>query len=276
MMTSHPLIILRGNSGCGKTSTARLLQRQLGYGTMLVSQDMVRREILHVKDSKNNPAIQLIYDLCMYGNKVGYTVILEGILSSKKYGAMLRQLLNDFQGDSILKNMRYILLLRGINVGGKNKVSMNDLKAKLEDLGYQNVVTYINSGNVIFDTDDDPTTIKDNIAIILGRFPFTIKHVILTKDEYLGEVSNLPEWWHQPLARTDVLFYTDDIDLEYIKERIGQMPLHDEIVHFGKKAVFWGKYSDSLSIGASFQYECGAEYLNTRRHYLHVLEPVQL
>ena len=97
-----PLIILRGNSGCGKTSTARLLQRQLGYGTMLVSQDMVRREMLRVKDSESNPAIQLIYDLCMYGNKVGYTVILEGILSSKKYGAMLHWLLNDFQGDKLV------------------------------------------------------------------------------------------------------------------------------------------------------------------------------
>ena len=60
MTTSHPLIILRGNSGCGKPSTARLLQRQLGYGTMLVSQDVVRREILRVKDSESNPAIQLI------------------------------------------------------------------------------------------------------------------------------------------------------------------------------------------------------------------------
>ena len=97
-----PLIILRGNSGCGKTSTARLLQRQLGYGTMLVSQDMVRREMLRVKDSESNPAIQLIYDLCMYGNKVGYTVILEGILSNKKYGAMLHRLLNDFQGDKLV------------------------------------------------------------------------------------------------------------------------------------------------------------------------------
>lgn len=96
-------------------------------------------------------------------------------------------------GDSILKSMRYILLLRGINVGGKNKVSMNDLTASLEDLGYQNVVTYINSGNVIFDTDDGLTTIKENVAGILERFPFTIKHVILTKDEYLDEVSNLPE-----------------------------------------------------------------------------------
>lgn len=96
------LIILRGNSGCGKTSTARLLQRQLGYGTMLVSQDVVRREMLRVKDSESNPAIQLMYDLCMYGNNVGYTVILEGILSNKKYGAMLRRLLNDFQGEKLI------------------------------------------------------------------------------------------------------------------------------------------------------------------------------
>lgn len=102
MTDSHPLIILRGNSGCGKTSTAHLLQRQLGYGTMLVSQDVVRREILRVKDSENNPAIQLIYDLCMYGNNVGYTVILEGILSNKKYGAMLRRLLDDFQGEKLI------------------------------------------------------------------------------------------------------------------------------------------------------------------------------
>ena len=102
MTPSHPLIILRGNSGCGKTSTARLLQRQLGDGTMLVSQDVVRREILRVKDIESNPAIQLIYDLCMYGNNVGYTVILEGILSNKKYGAMLRRLLDDFQGEKLI------------------------------------------------------------------------------------------------------------------------------------------------------------------------------
>ena len=148
--------------------------------------------------------------------------------------------------------MRYILLLRGINVGGKNKVSMNDLKVSLEDLGYQYVVTYINSGNVIFDTDDDLATIKDNIATILGRFPFIIKNVILTKNEYLDEVSNLPEWWHQPLARTDVLFYTDDVDPENMKDRISHMPLHDEIVHFGKKAVFWGKYSEKEFLHTSY------------------------
>ena len=155
-------------------------------------------------------------------------------------------------GDSILESMRYILLLRGVNVGGKNKVSMKALTASFEDLGYQHVVTYINSGNVIFDTDDDLATIKENIAIMLGRFPFTIKHVILTKDEYLDEVSNLPEWWHQPLARKDVLFYTDNVDSDDIKDRISQMPLHDEIVHFGKKAIFWGKYSEKEFLRTSY------------------------
>lgn len=45
---------------------------------------------------------------------------------------------------------RYIALLRGINVGGKNKISMKELKAGFEELGFSNVVTYLNSGNVIF------------------------------------------------------------------------------------------------------------------------------
>ena len=155
--------------------------------------------------------------------------------------------------------MRYILLLRGINVGGKNKVSMQDLKASLEEVGYQNVITYINSGNVIFDADDSFASIKSNIIAILGRFPFTIKYTILTKDEYLEEINNLPEWWYQPLARTDVLFYTDEANPEDIQNKISQMPLHDEIVHFGKKAVFWGKYSEK-------------EFLRTAYHKLLIKE----
>ena len=66
--------------------------------------------------------------------------------------------------------MKYVLLLRGINVGGKNKVSMNDLKMNIGELGYQNVVTYINSGNVIFDTDNNTETVKIKIAEMLKFF----------------------------------------------------------------------------------------------------------
>lgn len=50
---------------------------------------------------------------------------------------------------------KYIALLRGINVGGKNKISMPELKKMFEDCGYKDVITYINSGNVIFSCDSE-------------------------------------------------------------------------------------------------------------------------
>jgi uncharacterized protein (DUF1697 family) len=48
--------------------------------------------------------------------------------------------------------MRYVALLRGINLGGVNMMKMADLKAEFEALGFENVKTYINSGNIAFDT----------------------------------------------------------------------------------------------------------------------------
>lgn len=48
--------------------------------------------------------------------------------------------------------MKYIVLLRGINISGKNKISMSNLKEELELLHYNNVKTYLNSGNVIKET----------------------------------------------------------------------------------------------------------------------------
>ena len=51
--------------------------------------------------------------------------------------------------------MRYVLLLRGINVGGKNKVSMADLKKHLTEAGFENTDSYINSGNLFFDSQEE-------------------------------------------------------------------------------------------------------------------------
>lgn len=61
----------------------------------------------------------------------------------------------------------YILLLRGINVGGKNKVSMTELKQCLEAAGYSNVVTYIASGNVIVQTEKSAALVKAEIEKVL-------------------------------------------------------------------------------------------------------------
>lgn len=79
------LIIIRGNSGSVKTTIAKALQHKLGYNVMLISQDIVRREILRVKDGMNNLALPLIEQLLVYGHKNCEFVIVEGILKSKWY-----------------------------------------------------------------------------------------------------------------------------------------------------------------------------------------------
>lgn len=63
---------------------------------------------------------------------------------------------------------RYIALLRGINVGGKNKISMPELKKMFENSGYQDVTTYINSGNVIFSSEtEDRKKLKRSVNLQL-------------------------------------------------------------------------------------------------------------
>lgn len=65
---------------------------------MLVSQDAIRRDILRVKDGPNKPSIKLIHYTVMYGNEIGYDIILEGILARKHYGEMLNSLIDSFEG----------------------------------------------------------------------------------------------------------------------------------------------------------------------------------
>ena len=148
--------------------------------------------------------------------------------------------------------MKYVLLLRGINVGGKNKVAMSDLKDMISKLGYENVITYINSGNIIFDANDNKEIVRVKISHMLETFPFSINKVILTQEEYLDEISNLPEWCSEELFRRDVLFYSDKVDYSVMKERIKMMPLNDEMVHFGKRAVFWGKCNEKNYLSTSY------------------------
>lgn len=81
----HKLIILRGNSGSGKTTIAKELQQAFGSNTMLISQDVIRRDMLRVKDGENTIALPLMEELMRYGRKNSEIVILEGILNSEWY-----------------------------------------------------------------------------------------------------------------------------------------------------------------------------------------------
>jgi len=85
MINQSKIIILRGNSGSGKTTISKKLQKKLGYGTLLISQDMIRREMLYVKDGVDTKAVDLLIQLIMYGKENCTCVILEGILNSDWY-----------------------------------------------------------------------------------------------------------------------------------------------------------------------------------------------
>ncbi|WP_242223812.1 hypothetical protein [Bacillus cereus group sp. BfR-BA-01380] len=90
------LVIIRGNSGSGKSTVAGQLQLLL-EGTLLVPQDVVRRDMLRVKDNIGNLSVELIKQIALYGNgKMNY-VIVEGILSTRKYKTMLMELIETFE-----------------------------------------------------------------------------------------------------------------------------------------------------------------------------------
>lgn len=92
------LIIIRGNSGSGKTTTAKRLQQHLGRGTLLVSQDVVRRDMLKVQDRDGNLSMDLIRQIAEYGRGKCEYVIVEGIFSEQRYGDMLRELIQFYNG----------------------------------------------------------------------------------------------------------------------------------------------------------------------------------
>lgn len=104
--------------------------------------------------------------------------------------------------------MRYVLLLRGINVGGKNKVSMSDLKELLLNAGFEDVDSYINSGNLFFSSVQNCEICSSQIRYLLeANYDFSIPFALITKEDYLKERAKLPDWWKRELARRDVLFF---------------------------------------------------------------------
>ena len=139
--------------------------------------------------------------------------------------------------------MEYVALLRGINVGGKNKVVMSDLREQIAAEGFDNVRTYINSGNLLFEAEaeDVAQRLEDLLA---SRYDFPIRVVLLTAQDYLEELHNLPDWWHGEVARRDALFFTRGLDCAHVRQRIEAMELGDEAVYFGEHAVFWGKFHE--------------------------------
>ena len=136
--------------------------------------------------------------------------------------------------------MKYIALLRGINVGGKRKVEMKRLKTLFETLGCTNVSTYINSGNVIFELRDDQKHILEKIKSELKEeFTFDIAILIKTEEEMKEIADSIPsEWQNDSAYKTDVAYLFPEIDS---KEILNELPIKKEFIdiRYVKGAIFW-------------------------------------
>jgi uncharacterized protein (DUF1697 family) len=103
--------------------------------------------------------------------------------------------------------MRQISILRGINVGGRNKINMQLLADLYRRLDLQNVTTYIQSGNVAFDSDADSNDLTAQIeAAIQTEFGFTVPVIVRSRDNWASVVASNP--FLEKITETDKLHVT--------------------------------------------------------------------
>ena len=138
--------------------------------------------------------------------------------------------------------MKYIALLRGINVGGKNKVSMSDLKSCFENAGFLNTMTYINSGNVIFDSEEQSTTklVKKCEEIIEKEFGFPISLVLIDVNTLKEALEHVPEWWgDDPNSKHNTIFVLQPATAKEVIAEAGKIRPEYEQLYAYKEIIFW-------------------------------------
>jgi len=144
--------------------------------------------------------------------------------------------------------MKYIALLRGINVGGNRKVEMKRLKALFESLGYKNVSTYLNSGNVIFESNKEQGDIQKDIQKNLKReFGCEIQTLIKSEKEIKRIAKAIPEEWKNDTEqKTDVAYLFEEIDF---KETIDVLPIKKEFIEikYIKGAIIWNIKRENIN-----------------------------
>ena len=124
---------------------------------------------------------------------------------------------------------RYVALLRGINVGGKNKVAMADLRTAFEEAGHEAVSTYIQSGNVLFESDRPAGELEEAIeAVLEERYGVPLVVVVRSHRQLRAVVEKAPDGFGQQPDRfhSDVLFLRRPLTPA---KAMGVVKLRDEV-----------------------------------------------
>lgn len=147
---------------------------------------------------------------------------------------------------------KYIALLRGINISGKNKISMPLLKAAFEDMGFLNVSTYINSGNILFSSENNhinEISIQCK-AMIEERFMLDVPILIISRKELPEALDNAPEWWDTASDEEVIhqaIFLIPPFTIEEVYKAVGEARPEYEQVAYYRNVIFWSAPRATLS-----------------------------
>ncbi|QYR19340.1 DUF1697 domain-containing protein [Paenibacillus sp. sptzw28] len=177
--------------------------------------------------------------------------------------------------------MVYTALLRGINVGGNNKIDMKLLKKAFEQAGMNSVVTYINSGNIIFTYHGQS---KTEISLILQEvihlnFGLQIKVVVLNFDDMNTVANSIPEsWTNDQQMRTEVMFLWDEVNSESVLEELVIKPDIDTVKYVGG-AILWSVERKNVTrsgmnklIGSKIYRQMTIRNVNTTRKIFELMQ----
>ena len=138
---------------------------------------------------------------------------------------------------------RYIAFLRGVNISGKNKVPMAELKKGFEELDFSEVKTYLNSGNVAFSSDEDNIEVLTSQAetMINRKFGLDIPVFVISKEKLEDILQNAPEWWGDENKEIydNLIFIMPPATFSEVWGEIGEPKEELEKIKEYRETVFW-------------------------------------
>lgn len=138
---------------------------------------------------------------------------------------------------------RYIAFLRGVNISGRNKVIMAELKKGVERLGYEEVKTYLNSGNVIFSSNENDigSVTKRIVMMIKSQFDLDIPVFVIAKEKLEDILRNAPDWWGNADKEIydNLILIMPPATFADVFNEIGDPKEELEKIQEYKEAIFW-------------------------------------
>lgn len=141
----------------------------------------------------------------------------------------------------------YVALLRGINVGGNNMISMKALKVSFERLGFNDVSTYINSGNILFKSRSaDARKLEAKIEkMLVAEYKLACKVVVRSADEIARLVDKLPARWGDDKDwRYNVIFLRHAIDSKDVIKSFNPKPGIEHVVYLPGTLLWSARAAD--------------------------------